>query len=278
MNLKHLPFYLVSAFGVLSVLITQLSVFALLLLVIAFGALYRLEHERKSTVAAALVVSGLFTCVGLFRFVEAEALPGIAEARGRAASKKAVSLLREILFAQDAARRYAMIDPDGDQVGSAARLGELSGGDGARGKQVLKTPPLDRRYTPRVLTPSGPATEQDGYLLLVCLPSVDQSWTAERDAVVDDELAERRWVAYAWPAGDKLGHSAAYFIDEHERILQSVNTTNALRHGEKQLRLVGPGAAPPCSDALEPPGREHWRTWSNKKAREHLPGDSGGQR
>lgn len=278
MNFRLLPFFLVCALGVVSVVVTQVAVFALLLLVIAFGALYRLQHQKKRWILVALVVSSVFTCVGLFRFVEAEALPGIAEARGRASSKRAISLLREILFAQDATRRYAMIDPDGDGMGSAARLGELSGTDGARGKKVLKTPPLDRRYSPRVLTPSGPATEQDGYLLLVCLPSLDHAWTAERDQGVDDELAERRWVAYAWPASDNLGQSAAYFIDEHERILESLNTTTTLIRGQKQLRLVGPGAAPTCADALESPGSEHWRTWSDKKVRKYLPGDSSPQR
>jgi hypothetical protein len=212
------------------------------------------------------------------RFVFKEALPGIAEARGRASGKKTVSLLREVSFAQDAMRRYAEIDPDGDKIGSAGLLSELTGASKARGERILSYPPLAQRYAPRTGTRSGPATEQDGHLLLICLPGLDGSWVTRPGQAIDDEHAERRWVAYAWPAQAGLGHSAAYFIDEHERILTSENLQGSSpAAGESpKLRLVGGLQAPRCEDALSTETRHLWAPWENKKARDHLPGDPPG--
>ena len=267
--MKHSGFLILAGLlGLLSAFEDRASVFACLLLVIALASLSRFEHGKKRLFVWFLAVSALFTTVGMVRFVFGEALSGIAEARGRATSKKAVSLLREILFAQDAARRYGMIDPDGDGIGSAGRLGELSGTDPARMKSKLSTPPLALRYTPRIATKSGPASEQEGYLLMICLPgALANTWVTHPSEAVDDELAERRWVAYAWPAQEGLGHEAAYFINEHEEILESDNLSDA------GLRLFGSQHSPACDDALQPETRAFWQPWSGKKRREALPGD-----
>ncbi len=271
--MKHLAFLVVvGVLGLVSGIEPRASVFACLLLVIAFASLSRFSHDRKRAVVVLLVVGAVSTAIGMVRFVWGEALAGIAEARGRATSKKAVSLLREILFAQDALRRYGMIDPDGDGVGGAARLGELCGSDPARGKTALETPPLSIRFSPRVATRSGPANEQEGYLLLICLPGKDRTWVTHPADAVDEELAERRWIAYAWPAQEGLGHEAAYFINEHEEILESTNLRPA-GNGERALRLVGSGAAPDCDDALPGGAPGHWAPWRGKGRRPELPGE-----
>jgi len=260
-------FLLISFLGIFSVWETRLSVFTLLLLIIAFAALTRFEHEKKTALRNLLVISTFCSLVGMGRFVWTEALPGIAEARGRASGKKAVSILREILFAQDALRRHAMIDPDGDGIGSAARLGELAGSDGARGKEKLTSPPLAPRFEPRVPTRFGPATEHEGHFIQICLPGKDEEWVSHPSAEVDDEKAERRWVAYAWPAQSGLAHTAAYFIDEHEQILTSEN-----RDGDS-LRLVGGTDAPRCNDAMAQKTKALWTPWRGKTLRKELPGD-----
>ena len=84
---------------------------------------------------------------------------------------------------------------------------------------------------------------------------------------VSEELAERRWVAYAWPVQEGLGHETAYFINEHEEILESPN-----RDGE-HLRLVGSERAPDCSDAVARATKKNWRVWNGKNRRPDLPGD-----
>src|SRR5690606_25913996 len=113
----YLPLLLTaSGIGLVSIWETRAAVFAILLLVIALASLFRFEHPHKEKIKLLLIVSLVVATAGMGRFVWQEALPGIAEARGRASGKKAVSLLREILFAQDALRRLAMIDPDGDGI------------------------------------------------------------------------------------------------------------------------------------------------------------------
>ncbi len=264
---------LIAALGIASLWDVRLSIFALLLLVIGLAAMTRVPRGEARPLQFLLLFGLVCALGGMVRFVWEEALPGIAEARGRASGKRAVSLLREILFAQDAMRRYAFIDPDGDEVGSAGTLAELSGSSPARtSSEVLHSPPLSLRLAPRVITSSGPATEQDGHLLLVCVPARGGGFTSRHTDVIDDEKAERRWVAYAWPAAEGLGHTSAYSIDQHERILESQNRPPQPRT-QDALRLVGPARAPSCDDAWNEATKGLWTPWEGKRPRPGLPGD-----
>lgn len=271
MSAHHWVLSLIGALGVISAFYPPASVFAFLLLVIALSSLFHLKSSQKRIISGLLCLSLASTCVGLFRFIGGDALQGITEARGRATSKRAVSLLREILFAEDAVRRLALIDPDHNKIGGAGRLGELTGSEPARGEHPLKTPPLSVRLSPRFPTRTGPAAESDGYLLIICVPGKDRAWVTEVTEAVDEEKSEQRWLAYAWPAAEGLAHQTAYFIDEHERILESENMTQG------KLRLVGPAHSPACEDALGPESEQHWHPWQGKKPRNFLPGAAPGQ-
>ena len=266
MNLRLALFFFVAALGVASSFETRLSVFAFLLLVIAWAAQIRFEHSQKRWLRAALVVGSLAVSVGLYRFILIEALPGIIDARARASSSRAVSFLREILFAEDALRRYAFFDADGDHVGSSGRLGELTGSTAGPARTKISTPPLELRYAPHVQTRSGPALELEGYLILVCVPAAGGGFTAQPDEAVDEERAEREWIAYAWPARLDAPVQTSFFIDQHERILESTNQTTT------GLRLLGQARVPSCDDALAEPTQVHYRPWKGKTARESLPG------
>lgn len=267
MTLPLSLFWAVALFGVASAIETRLSVFAFLLLVIALAALTRLSHPSKQKLRWALGVSLLFTSIGLCRFILGEAMPGIIEAHGRASSQRAVSFLREILFAQDAMRRLAPLDVDGDRIGSAGLLGDLTTRASSRATSSLPSPPLAPRYAPRVGTRSGPAVLESGYLFLVCLPRAGGGWTASPSEPIDEEAAERLWIAYAWPSDAHLPHETAYFIDEHENILETLNRAGA------GLRLVGSPASPSCDDALSAAHRKEYKPWRGKKPRSGLPGD-----
>lgn len=253
--------------GLVSLFFAPLSVLAVLVHVIALAATTRMPTATRRWIRPLLMVTGLCSLVAMTRFVLVDALTGIVEARGRDSSARAVSILREILFAEDAMRRYAFIDPDGDGIGSAGRLGELTGVHGARNGPPLDTPPLAPRLAPSATTRSGPAYEHGGYFFLVCLPGPDGNWATSPRAPVDDEAAERRFVAYAWPSSADAPHRTAFFMDEHERILESS------REIDGALRLVGPSGAPACEDALVHP--EFWQAWRGKKPRNSLPGDRG---
>jgi hypothetical protein len=198
------------------------------------------------------------------RFILVEAMPGIIEARGRDLSAKSVSFLREILFAEDALRRGAMLDPDRDGIGSGGLLGELSGTAPVRGRAPLAVAPLLPRHAPKTPTRTGPALSQDGYLYIVCLPTGPSTFSAEPSASFDDELAERRFLAYAWPESDKGIVKSVFVLDEHERILEDKNET---------FRVFGPSRSPSCEDVLSPPSMGLYKPWRGKKPRASLPGD-----
>jgi hypothetical protein len=238
--------------------------FAVFSSLVGFLTLPKSGRERVAALSLA-GLAALGTTVGMIRFVTGPALQGIVEAGTRAAGQRAVSRLREIVFAEDGMRRMAAIDGDGDGVGSAALLGELSGATPLRTGGTLGVPVLSREYRPTVETASGPAAAIQGYLYQVCLPQADGGFSAVPGALVDEESAERRFLAYAWPesAADRL--SRVYFIDEHERILVSSN-----RGDDGGLLYVGARRTPSC---LRAELDARFRPWRDKKPRRDLPGD-----
>ncbi len=258
-----------TSLGALSLVETRAAVFAVLLLIIGLAQVSSssvLDASRSRFWTRVLSIGLGLSILGLGRFIFQEALPGISEAKGRDSNKRAVSLLREIYFAQNAMRRYGMVDPDGDGVGSAGRLGELTGVVKARGTIQLETPPLAPRLAPRTDTRSGPATEHEGYLFFACLPKPGGGWSARSDAKVDEERAERNWIAYAWPMASNLPHKKAYAIDEHEGIYELDNLN------QKELVYVGGLHPPPC-DSLPKAESDKWKPWNGKTRLEGLPGD-----
>lgn len=201
-----------------------------------------------------LLLGTLAATAGMVRFVVRDAVPGIIGGGRSAVEDEVVARLREVLFAEDAMRRAGWIDPDGDGVGSAAFLGELCGGEPARGQAARETPVL--HCGPLELSALGPAARDGAYLYTVCLPLAGGGWSARPGAAIDEEAAERRFVAYAWPAVNSP-FSSTYFIDEHENIRVSPEPAVA-------------GEPPHCEAALRGPA---WLAWKGKKPRQGLPGE-----
>jgi hypothetical protein len=262
---RSLPWLGAAAFAASSLIVSKLALFALVGTLIAWAALPKrpareLRFERLLVAAAALC-----SIAASVRFAVTEAMPGIVQGGTSAAEQRAVSRLREILFAQDVLRKKGLHDPDGDGIGSAALLAELTGEDGVRGARRL-APPLLENYPKLVDTPIGPAAEIAGYLFLVCLPLPGGGFGADEGREIDEEAAERRFLAYAWPITQGAGRSA-FFLDEHERIL-SADASFQPGHEKRS----GHGHPPPCDDALAPATRAEWRPWRDKKPRRHLPG------
>jgi hypothetical protein len=197
-------------------------------------------------------------------------MPGIVAGGQVATERSALWRLREIVRAQDAMRSLSHVDPDADRIGSAALVGELMGQLPLRGLRTLEPPLLGRRFARLMDTPIGPAAVANAYLLIVCLPDAEGKLTARPGNTVDEEHAERRWVAYGWPmqADRGEGRGQAYFVDEHERILVTSN-----RDARGEPLWVGPNHPPGCDAALTDPTRALFRVWEDKRPRESLPGD-----
>lgn len=216
-----------------------------------------------------LVLGGaaLVSTVAFVRFLRSDAVPGIIEGGTRATENRAVSRLREVLFAEDVMRRKAELDHDGDGVGSAALIAELTAELGLRGGRRLM-PPLLERYGKSDPTSIGPAHDLGGYFFAVCLPVEGGGFSADPEAQVDEEAAERRFLAYAWPSRSGLRLQRAFFLDEHERILVAPAGPD---------KRTGHATPPPCDDAIAPATKGEWQPWQNKKPRQTLPGDRAGR-
>lgn len=240
----------------------KLALPAGLFVLLSWLSLPREPRELVRRYGWAHAAGAVASAVAVMVFLVREAVPGIVQGGTSAAATRAISRLREILFAEDMARKKAAWDPDGDGVGSALLLAELTGEIGMRGGRWL-TPPLLEGYPKVDETGAGPGLEIGGYWFTVCLPTAAEEFANTPGSRFDDELAERRFVAYAWPSGRAPGLARAYFLDEHERIL-SAPAREGLRFGTEH--------APRCDDALAPATRGDWRPWRGKKPRESLPG------
>ncbi len=254
---------LAAAAAVLSIYFTKLGLFAAVGTFVAWASLPRLPSVELRRERWLLALAALAATVGLFRFLVLEAIPGIVAGGNRFTEQRAISRLRELLFAEDTARRTATHDPDRDHVGSALLLGELTGELGLRRGNRLAIPLLEG-FPRQVDTSIGPASEIGGYFVIVCLPKQGGGFSALPSDAVDDELAERRFIAYAWPSGTAPGLNNAVALDEHEQI--------ALAEAKAGLRY-GFAAPPSCDDSVAPETRAAWTAWRHKQPRKTLPGD-----
>jgi hypothetical protein len=252
-----------AAAALASIYFTKLGLFAAVGTFVAWASLPREGKGQLRREHGLLLVAALAACVGLFRFLVLEAIPGIVQGGNRFTEQRAISRLREVLFAEDMARRSAARDPDGDHIGSAALLGELTGELGLRRGDRLAMPLLEG-FPKQVDTSIGPACEIGGYFVLVCIPKLGGGFTAQPTDAIDEELAERRFIAYAWPSGTAPGLENAVALDEHEHIWLA-RAVPGLRHGS--------GAPPRCDDVVAPETRAGWTAWRHKQPRSRLPGD-----
>jgi hypothetical protein len=266
--------------GLASVVFVKLAIAAMTVGLLAFLALPKEGGALARVGRTLLLVAAPFILVGLVRFTILEAAPGIVEGGRRALTGRAVAKLRVLCNAQDVAREQAFWDPDGDGIGSALSLDEMLLRAPLRGKGKMKAALLQN--FPNVIEHEGLTLGvADGYVFALFLPRAGGGATTTGDDV-DDEAAERRWLAYAWPMDRGHGERPVVFIDEHERIL----VADASDDPEHVPHYLGTERIPAFSAALTGPtldavaamdavGQDglRWVPWKGKTAREKLPGD-----
>lgn len=257
-----------AALAIVAVAIPKLALFVSVGALVAYLAMPDLPPRARRNARRLFVLAGVVCAGALLRFIVVVAVPSMVEAGNKAQAFNAVTRLREVLLAQDSMRKSALVDPDSDGIGSAAFVSELRGATPLRGREKLEPPLLNETYSHIEPTPIGPAALVAGYYLIVCLPRVGGGFTANPRDPVDEEAAERRFLAYAWPAAQKHGPQLAYFIDEHDRILVSENRAGA------EPRFASANFPPPCDAAIAASSSGDWQAWRSKAPRSTLPGDS----
>lgn len=256
------------AIGVASVAYPPLAIPGFALTLIAgLAAPAQTEPRKRMLSRAAIAFAAVGATFGLGRFAVSKAMLGIVEGGQSAAAFSALWRLREVVIAEDDLRRTAPWDPDGDHIGSAALIGALAGREPVRGSVRLDAPLLNYAFKSEIATLLGPAARVEGYLLVVCLPTPSGGWTARPGDPIDDERAERRYVAYAWPSEAARGMSTVFFADEHERLLVLDPPRGA------PAPYLGANRPPACDAALGTDGLP-WKPWKKKQPRKTLPGDS----
>ncbi len=277
--------------AVASAVLVKLSIPAMMLALIAFLSLPK--HAKKPKIAL-MVVAPLIVLV-LLRSTAEKAASGVVEGGRRAGARSAMAHLRDIVFAQNIGREQAYIDPDGDKIGSAMSLWALGGL--APQRAGTKPPMLLQRFRHQAQSKDGgpELVLYDGYLFAVYLPTTSGGATTKESGGIDDEAAERRFVAYAWPFERGHAEHQALFIDEHERILVTDNADAAQGYfgvdnpppfnAAFQAEFADKGwDAPPAVDgaAVKKGGTSDsgrgvdgamWHRWRHKEARADLPGD-----
>ncbi len=249
--------------GLTAAVLPVLALPAGFVLWVGWLSLPRLSPAVRRVVQLTFALAGVAAAVGLVRFVIEHAAAGIVGGGQTATSRRAISRLRELVFAQDMMRKNAFLDADADGIGSAGWLGELAGSTPPRSQRLLDVPILNHEWEPNTETPLGPAVELGGYLFMICLPT-DDHWTARPGQPVDEERAEREFFAYAWPAEARPGFTEVYSVDARETLLVGRPAAG------RPLPYIGRSQPPPCDAAVTQELR--WERWENKPPRARLPG------
>jgi hypothetical protein len=257
--------------GGASVVFPKLALIAMFTGVVLLISQQRLRAQSSKLVTPLTVVAIAGTLIGLVRFTLSEAIPGIMRGGNAAADKAALSKARAVVTAEDALRRGAFMDHDGDKIGSAGRIAELAGLVAVRGGARLAPAPLNYDAKYLVDTAIGPAIQAGTHLILVCVPAPGGGFTAAAKDPVDEERAEREYYVYSWPLATGLGVQNAYALDQHERIWVTPNK-DTTSDGKSTLRYAGPSFPPPCAAVHDPAAQ--FTPWENKQPRDHLPGDT----
>lgn len=185
------------------------------------------------------------------RFLLVFAVPNIVVAGERAAEDKAVSRLREIRWAEGEARQLKWRDSNSDGTSEYVPLSDL-----LKGTQSLLKAGL---YQP---VGQGGVVRTEAYDVVLYLPARGGGWT-QLAADADPAGSSQRFIAYAWPVGERHGGARAFFIDQDEQICEL-----------QPSPYLGPGALPPPEGALNAMiggkcpvgGTPGWHIWKKKKS------------
>jgi len=172
--------------------------------------------------------------VALIAVIAAISTPNLLAARLSANETSAIATLRSIGTAQAQFQAASAADVDNDGTGEFGFFRELTGhaavrhhADGTGGTRRLGAPVLSGAF--RAISTTGEVS-RSGYLYKLYLPADDGTAVAEPagssgsagfnaasgggGGVVDTDLCETTWCAYAWPAQHLRSGTRAFFVNQ----------------------------------------------------------------
>jgi prepilin-type N-terminal cleavage/methylation domain-containing protein len=158
----------------------------------------------------------LMIVIAIIAIIAAIAIPNLLAARLSANETAAIATLRNIISAQAQFQQGAKADTDNDGTGEYGGFIELSGAAAGRMAAVLTPPVLSGAF--RVLNVNGEVS-RSGYFFHVFLPTLGGAGVGEPQAgfvaaMVNADLSETTWCAYAWPVNYQQSGNRSFFTNQ----------------------------------------------------------------
>ena len=185
----------------------------------------------------------LMIVIAIIAIIAAIAIPNLLAARLSANETAAIATLRNIISSQAQFQQGAKADTDNDGTGEYGGFVELSGGGAGRMSAVLSPPVLSGAF--RVLNAAGEVS-RSGYFFRIYLPGaagvgVGEPQTGYTAAMINSDLVETTWCAYAWPVNFGQSGNRTFFTNQGGDV---VNTEFA--------NFSGTAAGPQSDAAFKP--------------------------
>ena len=197
----------------------------------------------------------LMVVIAIIAIIAAIAIPNLLAARLQANEAAAIATMRSIATAQSQFQTSARVDVDRDGVGEHGLFRELTGaaglrttGDGSALGAALRPAALSGSFA--TLNSDGEVT-RSGFHFKVFLPNAQGRAVSESSlsaleasgaAVIDSDLAETTWCAYAWPARGGATGTHTFFVSQRGDITRSEREP-ALRSGPNGIEVSEAGYA-----------------------------------
>ena len=175
----------------------------------------------------------LMIVIAIIAIIAAIAIPNLLAARLAANETAAIATLRNIVSAQAQFQQSAKADTDGVGSGVYGGFLELSGALAGRitvsgAPAVLVPPVLSGAF--RVMTAGE--VSRSGYFFTMYLPGpttpgegVQEPDTGFTGALIDNDLVETTWCAYAWPVNYNQSGNRTFFTNQAGDVIATEDST-----------------------------------------------------
>lgn len=186
----------------------------------------------------------LMIVIAIIAIIAAIAIPNLLSARLSSNEAAAVATLRNIISAQAQFQTTARADENLNGIGEYGYFAELSGATGVRGGAVLTPPVLSTAF--RGADANGVVT-REGYLYILALPgATGNAIPPSAMNLVDPDLAETTWAAYAWPTAYGNTGNRTFFVNQGGDIIATEDPTYSGPHAagapfDASSAFVSPG-------------------------------------